>query len=284
MTVSDINPYIRIAIPSILPSGFVLNRRVIFDYELLYIESGSFLLMYDENKYRIPQGSILLIRPGIPHSFHLDGGYISQPHIHFDLVATENSPNIPISFKDIPAMTSREKQSISNDVFFDYPRNPFLRIADTQQFLSLFYKIIRADTPQLEKKGLFLQLLSIVIANNFHALFDAEEKHSVEQLIKNYMDAGQGLSMSLDDFSKQFSYSKYYLEKLFRTAYGISLIAYRNQKRMETARYLLCRHTVSEVALIVGYPSIFSFSRAYKLYFGVSPNSHREKINTAHKN
>ena len=45
VTIHDLNPYIRLAMPSLLPFGLILNRRIIFDYELIYIERGSISLM-----------------------------------------------------------------------------------------------------------------------------------------------------------------------------------------------------------------------------------------------
>ena len=233
MTIHDLNPYIRLAMPSVLPGGLILNRRIIFDYELICIERGSFLLIYDEIEYQITPGSVLLLRPGVSHSFYIDSKELSQPHIHFDLIYTPESPIIPISFKDYPDLTLEEVRWISHDAFSAYPNDPFLKFSDHEAFLSLFYHITDSDTPPLEKKGLLTQLLSMMIADNFPRVFDVVEGYPVEMHIKNYIDAGQGLSMSLDDFAKQFSYSKFYLEKRFHRAYGIGLIAYRNEKRME---------------------------------------------------
>ena len=278
MTIHDLNPYIRIAMPSVLPGGLILRRRIIYDYELICIERGSFLLIYDEIEYQITPGTVLLLRPGVPHSFYIDREELSQPHIHFDLIYTPESPIIPVSFKDYPDLTQEEARWISHDAFSTYPKNPFLKFSDHKAFLSLFHRITDSDTPPLEKKGLLTQLLSMLIDDNFPHVFDAVEGYPVEMHIKNYIDAGQGLSMCLDDFAKQFSYSKFYLEKRFHKAYGIGLIAYRNKKRMEIAQQLLCDHTVTETAELLGYQSIYAFSRAFTMQFGVSPNGYQKTI------
>ena len=76
---------------------------------------------------------------------------------------------------------------------------------------------------------------------------------------------------------KQYSYSKYYLERQFKKAYGISLIAYRNEKRMQHARKLLELESVSDVAEELGFRSIYSFSRAFKKQFGICPSECRKK-------
>jgi AraC-like DNA-binding protein len=40
---------------------------------------------------------------------------------------------------------------------------------------------------------------------------------------------------------------------------------------MQKAKQLLKTNTVSKTAELLGYTSLYSFSRAYKLFYGVSP-------------
>ena len=42
MTSHEINPYIRVAMPSRLPPFSRIKERVIYDYELIYVEQGRF--------------------------------------------------------------------------------------------------------------------------------------------------------------------------------------------------------------------------------------------------
>ena len=56
----------------------------------------------------------------------------------------------------------------------------------------------------------------------------------------------------------------------------MGIIAYRNQKRLEYAKELLRDNSVGEVAEQLGYKSIFSFSRAFKLHFGTAPTKQIE--------
>ena len=44
MNIHEINPYIRHAAPSSIHPPLHINRRIILDYELLYVESGEFIL------------------------------------------------------------------------------------------------------------------------------------------------------------------------------------------------------------------------------------------------
>ena len=151
-----------------------------------------------------------------------------------------------------------------------------MKIENKSEFLEIFYKIVSTDeNDDLYKKGLLIQLLSIVIRDNFPEVFAEEKKaNSIATQIKERIDYGF-VDMNLDGFSAMFSYSKFYLEKLFVAEYGESIVSYRNRARMQKAKQLLKTNSVSKTAELLGYMSLYAFSRAYKLFYGVSPTKDR---------
>ena len=275
LNISAVNPYIRKAIHSMIRATHTINRRIIFDYELLYVEDGEFRLRYNETDYRCTAGQFVLLRPGVAHSFHVGERNLMQPHIHFDVIHQSDSVHVPISFKDLPDMTEREKRYIRKDAFAPYPHEPLVHFADKQQALALFYEIVDpSDVSPLVRKAKLTLLLDMLISGNFPGVFEQETApYCMEQQVKDYIDAGQGLSSNLDDLANQFNYSKYYLERRFQERYGIGVIAYRNDKRMQLAKTMLQTKTVSEVADALGFSSIYVFSRAFKNHFGFSPTN-----------
>lgn len=272
-----VNPYIRLATPSVILSGHNIARRIIYDYELIYLERGAFTFTYADRQYQCKSGDVIFIRPGIPHSFILDKGEISQPHVHFDITHRPQSENIPISFKDFSAMNDDEKGLIHKDYFCDYSPTPVMSVRDKDSFLKVFYKIISKETPPLLKKALMIETLSSIIEDNFPSLLEDQAPSNVVYQIKDYLDAGNGLEMSLDDFAKCFFHSKFYLDKKFKQTFKIGLIEYRNKKRLALASKLLKTLSVTEVSNTLGYQSIYAFSRAYKNHFGVSPKKDKQK-------
>lgn len=277
MNVQKINPYIRRAIPSVLAAGTVIHRRVLFDYELIYVEKGAFTLTCDEVAYPCREGQFLLIRPGVPHSFGEIHAPLSQPHIHFDMVfSSSRSARTPISFRDITEFTPQERELLQEDVFAPYPTLPYVIFRDEQEAKRLFYEVVNgAKTSPLARKARMTALLDLLIADNFPSLFSVEEGYNVAQQVKEYLDAGQGSMASLDELAGQFNYSKYHLERQFTRAFGESVIAYRNRVRMDTARRLLAEQSVTAVAEQLGYTSVYVFSRAFSRHFGYPPS--REK-------
>ena len=130
----------------------------------------------------------------------------------------------------------------------------------------------------LTQKGLLIRLIDMLIEDNFPETFvdNTEFIYSIEEQVKDYLDANQGLTSNLDDIAKHFNYSKCHLEHRFKDRYGISLIAYRNNKRMQSAKIMLQSRSVSDVSNKLGFSSIYVFSRAFKNHFGVSPSDYKK--------
>ena len=84
--------------------------------------------------------------------------------------------------------------------------------------------------------------------------------------------------MTLEDFEKRFSYSRFYLEREFKAEYGISIIAYRNERALNSAAELLRDHSISGIAEALGFSSIYAFSRAFRTRFGLSPTEYRKQM------
>jgi AraC-like DNA-binding protein len=83
---------------------------------------------------------------------------------------------------------------------------------------------------------------------------------------------------ALKDLSEDTGYSYPYLSHLFSQKMGQSLKSFFTVLRMNTATELLRKKRVTEVAEILGYSSIHSFSRAYKKFCDETPCNAKDKL------
>lgn len=83
---------------------------------------------------------------------------------------------------------------------------------------------------------------------------------------------------ALKQLSADTGYSYSYLSHLFSQKMGQSLKDFFLALRMNAATELLRKKKVTEVAEILGYSSIHSFTRAYKLFCGETPVNAKEKL------
>ena len=77
----------------------------------------------------------------------------------------------------------------------------------------------------------------------------------------------------LPDIARQACLSPYHFHRSFREAFGVSPGLWLRRKKMEKAKMLLeTGHvTVTETAQMCGFADVFSFSKAFKKVWGVSP-------------
>lgn len=277
MNIHEINPYIRHAAPSSIHPPFHINRRIILDYELLYVESGEFQLGYGDSTYTCVAGDILLICPNVPHSFHITTQAISQPNIHFDFSYDSLSEKLYISYQDFDVLPLSHRSMIRANIFPELSTLPFLRINDRESFLRDFYEIIAAnDIHSLVCKSTFLRMLQMILSENQSTISSSSyTSHNTIQQVKAYIDANFQHKISLYSLEQLFGYSKYHLERMFQKNYGESIMHYYNKKRMEAAPLLLKEHTVTDVAQMLGFSSVYVFSRAFRSYYGTSPTQHK---------
>lgn len=276
MNIHALNPYIRHGSPSRIRPPLHINTRIILDYELLYVESGEFLLKYAGRDYSCTTGSILLICPGIPHSFHFLTQPVSQPNIHFDLCFDGFSEKVYISYHNYDTLPSHHRSLIRENMFPELAVSPFITIRDREFFLDAFYKIIFAENiHSLSCRIEMLRLLQMILSENPSKIQPLTAPAAdTPQQIRAYIDSNFQHNISLTSLEQMFGYSKYYIERLFKQAYGESVIHYYNRKRMEAATELLGKHSVTDVAQKLGFSSVYAFSRAFRTYFGISPTGY----------
>ena len=84
----------------------------------------------------------------------------------------------------------------------------------------------------------------------------------------------------LEELAEVTGYSYGYLSALFKRTTDRTLSEYYQEKRLDAAGLLLRegRFSVSEVADMLNYASVYSFSKAFRRHYGTSPRIWRENL------
>lgn len=101
-------------------------------------------------------------------------------------------------------------------------------------------------------------------------------KRDIQQ-IKAYVDEHYKEKITLDLVSETFFINKYYLARLFKEQYGMSLNTYLQQVRITHAKHML-RFTdekIETIGMECGMGELSYFSRIFKKVEGVSPREYR---------
>ena len=97
--------------------------------------------------------------------------------------------------------------------------------------------------------------------------------------VQQYMDTHVFTLRSLSELAEVFGYNYSYLSALFHRTTGTTLCDYHRTARWRVARLLVQENNtkITEIAEMLGYSSVYVFSRAYRTRFGVPPSHDRTK-------
>ncbi len=113
-----------------------------------------------------------------------------------------------------------------------------------------------------------IQRIDTVKSSTRHELF--RRLYTAKELI----DGDTSNKLDISTISKLATLSEFHFIRTFRQVFGISPYKYHLKKRLNRANDLLSskRYSVTEVAYHIGFPDVFSFSKAFKKEFGVTPS------------
>ena len=96
--------------------------------------------------------------------------------------------------------------------------------------------------------------------------------------LMNYIDNHIYSIKNLRELAATTNYSYNYLSNMFKKTTGTTLQEYYHNRRLETAELLISLEdfTVSEIAGMHGYSSVYPFSLAFKKKFGYPPTTARK--------
>lgn len=257
-----------------------LKSRIIFDYELLYLEKGGLTVRIDNVIHTIKPGDIVLFKPGKEHEFLESSGECWMPHIHFDALNEEDFEEVPINFKSRSECSEQEARWIREDVLGNILQIPdVIRIENHGEVVKTLQQLIHAyERRDLDyyilQKSLVLKLLYLIIkgleaSESTHLRAHHKSLDAVATLIMDRFDQ----TILLEDLSKTATLSVFHFSRLFKQKYGLTPHQFQMRYRIEKAKELMIYSplSVSSVAEKVGYGSVYAFSKAFKQIEGISP-------------
>lgn len=93
----------------------------------------------------------------------------------------------------------------------------------------------------------------------------------------HFIETNYNKAISIKELESISYYSYRNIQRIFKYSYGETIGEYQKRLKIENAykMILYTKETLSQIALEVGFDNIASFSKAFKLYFGISPKEAR---------
>lgn len=106
---------------------------------------------------------------------------------------------------------------------------------------------------------------------------EASSTESKLHQVKTYLDTHYTEKVSLDELEQQFFINKFYLTRIFKQQFGISISNYLIQQRITSAKFQLrfTNQTIEEIGRSCCMPDASYFNRVFKKIEGIGPGEFR---------
>lgn len=143
---------------------------------------------------------------------------------------------------------------------------------NTDEYMTRIYG---AGTMEELQKFLFQFLMELGKDMNFQKELTGVDvlKHCKEYVNGHYME-----EINLESMAEKYYFNPSYFSTLFRNEYGVNFSEYLIRTRMINAKEFLIsnKYKIKEIAAMVGYRDANYFIRAYKKYYGYTPDEYRK--------
>ncbi len=253
-------------------------------WELIYLDSGNAFSINNGKKTQLKQGEAFLHKPNTVHNVYTDHEFSNSAILSFDCsnpIITKLSERV-LKFNDFEKTLLNK---IINEAKLSY--------SDKLNDLYLTKMSKRANPPfageQIIKNCIELLLVSLLRRleedssknENINSISNVSDKiiESILSILHEKLELSE--SINLEKISFNLGYSKSHIKTQFKKKIGVSILQYYIGLKIDKAKKLLSqqKYSVSEISDMLGFSSVYYFSRQFKLYTNMSPTKYSNSIN-----
>ena len=249
-------------------------------HELVVIFGGEGIHYTHNEKYRIGQGDVFLIKPGARHGYDNTNDlklinilYLPEK-IKLALYDLVNSPGYHAFFEVEPAL--RKQHGFKSRLHLSDTRLEYIR-----KLISSMGKELNSGKPEAMFMAIsyFMQIIGFIARS--YTKTEIPEQMDILALseVISYIEANYQHSITIPDLAKKASMSEITLYRMFKKAFNMSPVNYIISVRIAKAQEMLNsgKLSISEIAWNTGFTDSNYFSRAFKKFTGASPRLYRKQ-------
>jgi len=280
------SPSIHYAQLQSLPPG-KLERRRIYDFELLYVSQGEAATTMNGQRYSLTAGQLIFLPSGVFHQNEI----VSEPYakfigIHFDFFdELEILTEADIVVDEEAVQPDKFAAEAIAEAFMPLSESPVYTptLACVKMLEELVHEFaMRYAGYELVCKALMLNILAQLLRVQMTRRLAEASVHGAKIAeMMNNIESSPADSWSNKELACRMSLNEDHFAKLFKKHSGMPPGEFISAVRHREARKLL-RETelsVEEVGGRVGYPDIHYFSRIFRRHEGISPSEYRKLSN-----
>jgi AraC-like DNA-binding protein len=231
----------------------------------IYIESGTEVLTNShQDTISLTAGRSIFIPQG--------------SNLHSDFVREAKSLKAKLVFFDDILITNY-LNNIKNCPTNKPAQNGYCTLEKSRAIEAFFESIdftIKEDSYLANKLQELLHLIARTDSSNtFHSLLSTTKTLPPKKNLKRLLDTVETINLSVSDLAHLSGRSLSTFNRDFKAQYQVSAKQWLLEKRLIRARELLEseKHSVTDVALMVGYSNVSHFIKAFKTRYGQTPKA-----------
>lgn len=248
------------------PDASEFERHTHQMFELIYVVKGKGRYVVEGAEYPLLPGTVLLLRPYEYHYVCPEKSSAYERYvIHFDAEISFESESTLACFRD---------DRFGAGVYFPRERLDEA-VFHAIESLDAVRRFAEDDSTLLPSGTVMVRSIVTQILLLLGAARPAEPVTPQKELlfgVIGYINRHLDENLTLDELSKRFFVSKYYLCRAFRQHTGTTFLSYLTTKRIAAAQQMIKEGLpVTEIAYRVGFREYSSFYRAYRKQTGSAP-------------
>jgi len=248
-------------------SGIAMHRHEELEFNL--VTAGQARYLFTDRRYDLAPGTLIWL---FPDHDHLLIDQTPDYRMWIVVIRPEALRRLCHGESNATLLQRDPKGEISRQLHAD----------DARSLSSLLRRVeAAADDPDRSNAGLgYVVLEAWAMFQRAESLTVSQEVHpAVERAA--YLLSTEGDDLSIEQIARRSGLSSSRLSRLFRQQTGLTLVAYRNRRRVE--RFIESygrgrRRTITEAALDAGFGSYPQFHRVFREVMNQSPADYRRSI------
>jgi len=226
------------------------------------VTKGSGVLVYQQKKYEIKEGDCVFIDCQNPYSHESSLDLWSLSWVHFWGPAAQKLYEKYVLWGGTPVLhphSTKKYLDIIDTLLTHANSEIYARDLHINENLNSLLTLLLSETkPEEVSKGI-------------------TKKQELSQ-IRQYLEENYPQKITLDDLAHRFYINKYYLTRIFREQYGVSINVFLLQIRITKAKQDLrfTDKSIEKIGYDCGIGPLYYFSRVFKTVEGISPGEYRK--------
>ena len=239
------------------------RRENLSSYLFFIVISGSGELEYGGITYKLSAGDCVFLDCKKAYSHKTSDDLWKLKWIHF------YGPNMNGIYEKYTERGGKPRFKTCNIDKYEMLFEQIFSLASSSDYIR--------DMRIYEKMTSLLTLLMEESWNPDESKIISRQKQNLQK-VKEYLDIHYSEKINLDKLADKFYINKFYLTRIFKEQFGISINGYLMQIRITKAKRLLrfSELTIEEIGAKVGMSDSNYFSRIFKKYEGVSPSKFKK--------